>query len=101
MLVENSNILSLYKLKETVSISNKLGSRRKVNAFLKYDNLLSAREIQLKLEEQGIKVNNILVTIALKSRKYNYQKTNVETMLLNDIQKKSRKELYQNYIDLD
>ena len=101
MLVENSNILSLYKLKETVSISNKPGSRRKVNAFLKYDNLLSAREIQLKLEEQGIKVNNILVTIALKSRKYNYQKTNVETMLLNDIQKKSRKELYQNYIDLD
>ena len=99
------------KLRETGTISRKPGSGRKskiqddifdkVKAILKDDNTLSAGEIQQKLEEQGIRVSNSSITRALKSRKYNYKKPNVETMLLNDVQKKARKEFCQNYIDSD
>ena len=71
----------------------------KVKAILKDDNTLSAREIQQKLEEQGVRVSNNSITRALKSRKYNYKKPNVETMLLNDVKKKAWKEFCQNYID--
>ena len=108
---EQQYIESLKKLRETGTISRKPGSGRKskiqddildkVKAILKDDNTLSAGEIQQKLEEQGIRVSNISITIALKSRKYNNKKPNVETMLLNDVQKKARKEFCQNYIDSD
>ena len=53
----------------------------KVKAILKDVNTQSAREIQQKLEEQGIRVSNSKITRALKSRKYNYKKSNNETML--------------------
>ena len=99
------------KIRKTGTISRKPESRRtskiqddifeKVKAILKDDNTLNGWEIQQKLEEQGIRVSNRSITRALKSRKYNYKKPNVETMLLNDVQKKARKEFCQNYIDSD
>ena len=89
------------KLRETGTIIRKPGSRRKskiqddifekVKAILKDDNILSVGETQQKLEEQWIRVSNSSITRTLKSRKYYYKKPNVETMLLNDVQKKVRK----------
>ena len=98
---EQQYIESLKKLRETGTISRKPGSGRKskiqddifekVKAILKDDSTLSAGEIQQKLEEQGIRVGNSSITRALKSRKYNYKKPNVETMLLNDVKRKQEK----------
>ena len=99
------------KLRETDTIIRKPGSGGiskiqddifvKVKGILKDDNTLSAVEIQQKLEEQGIRVSNSSITSALKLRKYNYKKTNVETMLLNYVQKILRKDFCQNYINSD
>ena len=99
------------KLRETGTIIRKPGSGRKnkiqddifekVKAILKDDNTVSAGEIQQKYKEQVIRFSNSSITRALKSRKYNYKKQNAETMLLNDVQKKSRKEFCEIYIDSD
>ena len=57
----------------------------------------STGEIQQKLEEQGIRVSNNSITRALKSRKYNYKKPNVETMLLMMSIRKQEKKLLKLY----
>ena len=53
------------------------------------------------MDAQGIKVSYSSKRRALKIRKYAYKKPNIETMILNAAQKKTRKEFCQNYIDSD
>ena len=73
----------------------------KIKQLLKEDNTLSAEEIQQKMDNQGIKVSNSTIRRALNAKKYTYRKPNIESMLLNTNQKKTRIEFSQNYIDSD
>ena len=73
----------------------------KIKQLLKEDNTLSAEEIQQKMDNQGIKVSNSTIRRALNAKKYTYSKPNIESMLLNTNQKKTRIEFSQNYIDSD
>ena len=53
------------------------------------------------MDNQGIKVSNSTIRRALNAKKYTYRKPNIESMLLNTNQKKTRIEFSQNYIDSD
>ena len=96
-----TTIFRVFKqLRETGTKSRKPGLWRKskiqdkifekVKAILKNDNALIAREIQQKLEEQGIRESNSSVT-RTQAENTIAKKTNVGTMLLNDVQKKQEK----------
>ena len=100
-----------HKLRTSGTVDRKPGSGRKskiqddvfeqIREQLKADNTLSSTEIRQKLDAQGIKVSDSSIRRALKIRKYAYKKPNIETMILNAAQKKTRKEFCQNYIDSD
>ena len=74
---EQQYIESLKLKKGTISRKLRSGGKikiqddifEKVKAILKDDNTQSAREIQQKLVEQGIRISNSSVTRALKNRK--------------------------------
>ena len=69
---------------------------------LKADNTLILTEIRQKLEAQEIKMSDSSIRSALKIRKYVYKKSNIETIILNVGQKRTRKEFWKkNYIDSD
>ena len=100
-----------HKLRTSGTVDRMPGSGRKskiqddvfeqIREQLKADNTLSSTEIRQKLDAQGIKVNDISIRRSLKIRKYAYKKPNIETMILNAAQKKTRKKFCQNYIDSD
>ena len=100
-----------HKLRKSRTVDRYLGSGIKskiqddvfeqIREQLKADNTLSSTEIRQKLDAQGIKVSDNSIRSALKIRKYAYKKSNIETIILNTAQKKTRKEFCQNYIDSD
>ena len=67
------------------------GEFKIITEMLKENNTLSALEIQKKLIDKGVNVSISKIRRALKMRKYKYQNTNIDTMILTSNQAKARK----------
>ena len=67
------------------------GKFKIITEMLREDNTLSALEIQKELIDKWVNVSISKIRKALKMRKYRYQNTNIDTMILTSNQAKARK----------